>query len=275
MDNGWDSDIAVQNIRNVCKKFNVDYESYVLDWEEFRDIQLSFLQSGIVEVEIPTDAAITGALHKVAAEYKVKYIISGSNFNSEGIMPARWFYNPKDKTLLKSIHKKFGKIKMKTFPVFGYREELYYKFIRGIKMVYLLNYIPYEKDKSMKLLTEEFGWRDPGGKHHENTFTRFVQSYMQPVKFNVDYRRVTLSTQICNGVISRQEALETLNNKSYNSGTLQADKVYVCKKLGITLNEFEEIMTAPPNSYKNYPNDEKAVNFIHGWYKKLFPHGRV
>jgi N-acetyl sugar amidotransferase len=275
MDNGWDSETAVQNIRNICKKSGVDYESYVLDWEEFRDIQLAFLRSGIVEVEIPTDAAIIGALHKVAVKYKIKYIVSGSNFATEGILPANWFYNPKDKTLLKAIHKKFGKFKMKAFPVFGYREELYYKFVAGKKMVYLLNYLPYEPVKTMKVLTEEAGWKNPGGKHYENTFTRFVQSYIQPVKFNVDYRRAAFSTEICNGNLTRDEALSMLTQKPYNTDTIQPVKEYVCKKLGITINEFEAIMAAPPDSYKNYPNDEKLVNFIHRCYSKLFPRGRV
>ena len=275
MDNGWDTEIAVQNIRNICKKLDVDYESYVLDWKEFKDIQLSFLKSGIVEVEIPTDTAISGALHKMALENKIKYIISGGNYTSEGILPSGWFYNPHDKTLLKAIHKRFGKLKMKAFPVFGYREQLYYKLICGIRMVYLLNYLHYEPEKTRQMLAGEFGWKDPGGKHHENVFTRFVQSYIQPVKFNVDYRRATLSTQICAGTITRDEALKILSHQSYDAATLQSEKEYVCKKLGITIKEFEDMMASPPQSYKNYPNNERFINFIHSWYGKLFPRGRV
>jgi N-acetyl sugar amidotransferase len=275
IDNGWDSEIAVQNIRNMCKRFDIDYESYVLDWQEFKDIQLSFLRSGIIEVEIPNDAAITGALHKVAGANRIKYMLSGSNYTTEGILPTGWFYDPLDKTLLKAIQRKFGKLKMKAYPVFGYREQLYFKFIAGIKMVYLLNYLPYEPGKAKNRLIEEFGWKSPGGKHYENIFTRFVQSYIQPVKFNVDYRRAILSNQVCAGIISREEALKILNQKSYNADTLQRDKEYVSKKLGITINDFEDIMAAPPKSYKDYPNNEKLVRFIHRWYKRLFPHGRV
>ena len=147
LDNGWNSEEAVINIKNICKKLNIDYTSFVLDWEMFKDLQLSVLKSSIVEVEIPTDIAISGALHIVAAKYNIKYIISGGNYVTEGILPEKWFYNPKDFKLLKSIHKKFGNKSLDGFPYFDYKREIFYKFFKGIKMFYLLNYVPYEKIK--------------------------------------------------------------------------------------------------------------------------------
>lgn len=269
LDNGWNSEEAVLNIKNLCNKLKIDYSSFVLEWEEFRDLQLSVLKSSIVEVEIPTDIAILGALHKTASKHNIKYIISGGNFATEGILPEKWFYNPKDLTLLKAIHKKFGKKRIKSFPHFDYKKEIYYKFFKGIKMFYLLNYIPYEKEKVMNILKGELDWKYYGGKHYESKFTGFVQSYYQYEKFNLDYRRATFSTQICAGTMKREEALEELDKKPYNQEKINLEIDYISKKLGIEKSVFLEIFNAPKKSYKNYPNDEKKLKFIYGIYRKI------
>ena len=157
MDNGWNSEEAVKNIRSLCNNLEIDYESYVLDWDEFKDIQLSVLKSSIPEVEIPTDIAITSILHKVASRNNIKFIIGGGNYATEGILPESWFYNPKDLKLLKSIHSNFGTKNMKTFPTFDWKAEIYYKFFRGIKIVYLLNLLPFNKTEALELLKEKVG----------------------------------------------------------------------------------------------------------------------
>ena len=270
VDTGWDSEESVNNIKNVCNKLNIDYQSYVLNWEEFKDIQLSILKSSIVEVEIPTDVAVLGATYKIASENNIKFNISGGNLATEGILPYLWFYDPKDLKLLKSIQKRFGKNNLKTFPDFGYRKEIYYKLIRRIRLIYLLNYLPYSKEDAIKTLENEVNWKNYGGKHHESVYTRFVQSYFQPVKFNLDYRRATFSTQICTGEITREYALEELKNKPYDPEKIEAEKDYIAKKLGITLKEFEEILNSPPKSYKDYPNNEKKLKFLYGVYKRYF-----
>lgn len=268
MDNGWNSEESVKNIRNLCTRLNIDYESYVLDWDEFKDIQLSVLKSSIVEVEIPTDVAIVSILHKVASRNNIKYIIGGGNYATEGILPDLWFYNPKDLKLLKSIQKQFGSKKIKTFPTFDWKAEIFYKFIKRIRMVYLLNLLPYDKQEALSILKDKVGYHEYGGKHHESVYTRFIQSYFQPVKFNLDYRRATLSSQICSGSVTREEALKQLEELPYNIPQVKKDKDYVSKKFGITLQEFESILNAPPKSYKDYPNDEKWLTFIYNLYKK-------
>lgn len=274
MDNGWNSEEAVKNIKRVCSKLGVDYQSYVLDWDEFKDIQLAFLKASIIEMEIPTDVAIQGALHKVAAENGIRYLLSGGNLATEAIMPRCWFYYPKDAKLLKSICRLFGKRKPKTFPTFDYPTEIYYKFFKGIKILYPLNHVAYVKDDAMKLLKEEFDWVDYGGKHHESKFTKIVLNYIQPVKFNVDYRRATYSTQICMGTMTREEALEKLKVLPYDPVRIEEEKDYVAKKLGVTPSEFEAILKLPPRSYRDYPNNEKFLQFAYGSYRKLFPNKR-
>ena len=270
LDNGWDSEISVKNVKYIVSKLGFGYESYVLDWEEFRDLQLAFLKASVPEAETPTDIAIPAILHEIAAKNNIKHIISGGNFATEGILPKSWHYDAKDVKYLKSIHKQFGKKKLKTFPTFGFQKEMYYKFIKGIKTIYLLNYVPYGKQEAMKVLEMELAWKYYGGKHYESKYTGFLQSYILPEKFNLDYRRATLSTQICAGEITREDALKELLNDPYDPVKAEEEKQYVCKKLDISLEEFNKIMNLAPKTYNDYPNSQKMLEFIYGVYRKLY-----
>lgn len=269
MDNGWNSDAAVKNIKYVVNMLGIDYESYVLDWVEFKDLQLSFLKASVPEMETPTDIATPAALHKIAEKHGVKYVFSGGNFATEGILPKSWHYNAKDVKYLNAIHKKFGTVKLRSFPVFGYQQEMYYKFIKGIRIIYILNYVPYSKKESMQLLEQKLDWKYYGGKHYESKYTSFVHSYILPVKFQIDYRRATLSTQICAGEVKRDEALLELSKKTYDPIKVEEEKEYISKKLGITVSAFEEIMQLAPRTYKDYPNEEKRLQFIYKMYRKI------
>ena len=270
LDNGWNSEMAVNNIKTVAEKSGFDYESYVLNWEEFRDLQLAFLKASVIEAETPTDIAIPGALHQMAAKYGIKYIISGGNIATEGILPRRWHYDAKDTRYIKAVQQKFGSRKLTTFPTFGYWKEIYYKFVKGIRIVYVLNLTPYSKDNAMEILEKEFNWKRYGGKHHESKFTAFVQSYLLPVKFDLDYRKATLSTQICAGEVTREQALEELSHIPFNPEQIKYDIEYICKKLNIPEEYFGSILNTPPKTYRDYPNNEKRLKFIYGIYKKIF-----
>jgi N-acetyl sugar amidotransferase len=271
MDNGWDSAIAVTNIRNLAGKLGLDYRSRVLDWEEFRDLQLAFLRASVPEIETPTDIAIPAALHEVAANNGIKYIITGGNVATEGILPRSWHYDAKDVKYLRAIHGAFGTRELRGFPTFGFRTEMYYKLARGIRFIYLLNYIPYSKREAMSVLEREVGWTSYGGKHHESRFTAFVHSYVLPTKFNIDYRRATLSTQICTGETTREEALAELGRPPYDPEEIEREKLYVAKKLGTSLEELEEILRRPPRSYRDYPNDQRWLEFVYSVYRRYLP----
>lgn len=270
MDNGWNAKEAVNNIKHVANKLGFDYKSYVLDWEEFRDLQLAFLKASVVEAETPTDIAILGALHRTAAEFNVKYIISGGNFATEGILPHLWHYNAKDTTFLNAIQKQFGTKKLRKFPSFGALDEIYYKFFKGIKMVYLLNYVPFQKKEAMTILEKELSWTYYGGKHYESMFTGFIQSYYLVKKFDLDYRKATLSTQICTGEVSRDEALKQLQSPPYNMEKVVKEIEYISKKLNITTEELNEIINLQGKTYRDYPNNEKMLNLLYSTYKKWF-----
>lgn len=269
MDNGWNSELATHNIEKILKKLAMELFTVVLDWEEFRDLQLSFLKASVPEAETPTDIAIPAVLHKVAAKYKIKYILSGGNFATEGILPKSWHYNAKDVKYLKAVHKKFGTKKLRSFPTFGFQKEMYYKYLKGIRMVYPLNYLPYNKKEAIKILEQQLGWENYGGKHHESLYTKFIQSYLLYAKFGIDYRRATYSTQICAGEMTREEALQELSNKPYVPVKVEDEKEYISKKLNISLEELEKIITLPPKFFKDYPNNQKKLEFIYSVYKRL------
>ena len=270
MDNGWNSDIAVKNIKNVARGLGIDYQSYVLDWEEFRDLQLAFLNASVPEIETPTDMAIPAALHRVAAGHGVKYIISGGNYATEGILPAAWHYNSKDLVFLKAIHRQFGTRKLKAFPTFGYWDEVYYKFVRGIRIIYLLNYVPYSKPGAMKLLQDRVGWQDYGGKHFESRITGFLHSYLLPVKFGIDYRKATLSTQICAGDTTREVALETLQSPPFDPEQASREMGYIAKKFEISVGSLEEIIGRPPKTHYDYRHDQKRLDLMYRVYRRYF-----
>ncbi|MFT5777420.1 MAG: N-acetyl sugar amidotransferase [Crocinitomicaceae bacterium] len=270
LDNGWNSEEAVQNIKSVAQKLDIDYESYVLDWEEFKNLQLSFLKASVPEAETPTDIAILASVHHFASKYKVKYIVSGGNFATEGILPKYWHYDAKDKKYLTSIQKKFGTVRLKKFPTFGFNKEMIHKVVKRTKIIYLLNYVDYKKDETMEFLKKELDWKYYGGKHYESKYTGFIQSYYLVKKFDLDYRRATLSSQICTGDVTRDEALEILKISSYASIDVEKEKAYLAKKLGISLAEFQAIIDLPPKWYTDYPNNEKKLAFVYNTYRKLF-----
>ncbi|HNW96937.1 MAG TPA: N-acetyl sugar amidotransferase [Bacteroidales bacterium] len=268
-DNGWNSELAVYNIEKTLKKLDIDLNTIVVDWEEFRDLQLAFLKASVPEAETPTDIAILAALHEVADKNKIKYIFSGGNFATEGILPKSWHYNAKDIKYIKAIQKRFGTVKLKKIPTFGFQKEMYYKIIKGIKIIYPLNYVPYNKSEAIKILENELNWQNYGGKHHESLYTKFVQSYILPEKFGIDYRLATFSTQICSGHITRDYALNELKESPYNSQIVEEEKKYICKKFSISLEEFDDIMKLKPKSYKDYPNDKRKLEFIYKVYRKV------
>jgi len=270
MDNGWDSDKAVINIKKVTEQLGLDYESYVLDWEEFKDLQLAFLKASVPEAETPTDIAIPAALHRVAAKYNIKYILSGGNLATEGILPRSWHYDVRDMKYFGHIHRTFGSRSLRTFPTFGYKTEIYFKLFRGIRMVYPLNFVPYVKDEAVRLLAERFDWRPYGGQHHESRYTKFIQTYYLHEKFGIDYRRVALSIRICDGKIGRDEAIKQLKSVPYDLKEVEDQKQYIAKKLGVSTSEFEEILGLPPKCYRDYPNDRRKLGVIYDTYRKLF-----
>ena len=271
-DNGWNSELAVKNIENIVNKLGFDLCTYVVDWEEFKDMQLSYLKASVVDIEILTDHAIFGALYKTAKKYNIKYILSGTNVATESILPKDWAYNFYDSINIKDIHKKFGTIANKSFPFFNINTRYFNQIFKDIRIVELLNIIPYIKAKAKSTIINELEWRDYGGKHYESIFTRFFQGYICPVKFGFDKRKAHLSNLVCSGQISREEALSELKQPIYNSEQLKIDKEYVIKKFGMTTEEFEQYMTKPNVNHATYPSYTKYVyRYTENFFKGIRP----
>ena len=267
LDNGWDTEISIRNIENILKSIDLELYTYVIDWNEFRDLQLAYLKASVVDIEAITDHAIIATWYKIANDRGIKYILTGANVATEGVMPKKWLHYKNDLTNLKDIHNQFGTVKLQTFPTLGLRKQLYYQAIKNIKSVSILNYVPYVKKDVKKLIAQELGWEDYGGKHYESVFTRFYQAYILPRKYNIDKRKAHLSSLICSSQFTREEALEEIRKDPYTEEELKKDKEYVLKKLGLAGEEFERIMSLPVKSNFDYKSEIKCLGLLRLVYR--------
>jgi N-acetyl sugar amidotransferase len=266
LDNGWNSEIAVQNIENVCRKLDIDLYTYVLNWEEFKDLQLAFLRSSTPDSEIPSDHAIYSCMFKAAQTEKVRYVITGFNRTSESILPEAWSLGHYDWEYIKSVHKRFGSGKLSNFPHYGFFSFVYRwlfkSFVPGIIMINILDYLDYDKYKAKEIITKDLGWKDYGLKHYESNYTKIYQAYILPQKFGFDKRRAHFSSLICSGLITREEALDELKLPLYDPDKLRIDLKYLCNKFEISLDEFNKILNLPPRNFAEYPSYANSLLFM-------------
>lgn len=244
-DNGWNTETAVANINNIIQHTGFDLYTIVVDWEEFKDLQLAYLKASVVDIEVPTDHAIGGTLQKLAAKFDLKYVLSGNNVVTEAILPPSWTYNKADYVNLTNIYKKFSNRSFKTYPLFGFKEQVICSKGKGITTVKPLNFIDYNKEEAKKTIGREMSWKDYGGKHYESFFTKFYQAYILPEKFRIDKRKPHLSTMIFSGQTTKEEALKELEKPLYDPREREADIEYFLKKIGLSAGEFDRIMKTP------------------------------
>jgi hypothetical protein len=171
---------------------------------------------------------------------------------TEQTLPYAWLN--KDLYNMLNIHKKFGSVKLKSFPVISRWKKNIHAYKKSYQTITLLNYIDYNKQKAKEAIIKELDWKDYGGKHYESVFTRFYQGYILPVKFHVDKRKSHLSNLIFSGQITKAEALEELKKPIYPAAQLAIDKPFVLKKLGFTEESFDAYITAPVTDHNVYGN---------------------
>jgi N-acetyl sugar amidotransferase len=268
-DNGWNSELAISNIQKTLDYLDIDLYTYVIDWEEFKDLQLSFLKASTPDGEIPTDHAINSLLFREANKRGIKYIVNGMNFASESISVPSWAYGHSDWKYIKSVHKKFGTVELKGYPKFNFFNLFYWTVVKQIKVISILNYIEYRKDVVMKVLENDLGWIYYGGKHYESVYTRFYQGYILPKKFGIDKRRGHLSDLINSCQITRDEALREIETVAYEENLFLQDIGFVIKKLGLNKVSFEAMMNLPNKTYMDYPNNFKKVRLLKQILNKL------
>jgi N-acetyl sugar amidotransferase len=269
-DNGWNSEMAVQNIENIVGRLGFDLYTYVINWYEFRDLQLSYLKASVVDIEVITDHAIFASLYRMARQHGIKHILSGTNVVTEAVLPPHWIYNKVDHVNIKAIHAAYGSRPLKTYPFMDLRVKKIYQMLLGIRSSSLLDLVDYHKARTKEEITRELGWRDYGGKHYESIWTRFYQGHILPHKFGVDKRKAHLTNLIYSGQITKADALAELALPLYEPAQLREDLQFVLKKLGLSAYEWEELMAQPARPHTDFAT-ERSVYAAYPWLRPLKP----
>ena len=258
VDAGWNSQIAVNNIERLIDGLGLDLYTEVINWEEIKDLQLAFLKSGAPHIDVPQDHAFFATMYKFASENNIKYILTGGNYSTECVRnPLEWMYYQSDSAQLRDIHKKFGTIPLESYPVTNILwHKVYLPYIKGIKLIRPLDYIPYNKEKAMNLLVDKFGYQKYPQKHFESRFTRFYESYWLPERFGYDTRKVQYSSLILTNQMTREDALQRLKKPAYDKETIHQEFEYIANKLGISIDELKSYMDAPKKTYKDYKSQQ-------------------
>lgn len=264
-DNTWNTAIATENIRKVLTKLKVDLFTHVINNKEADDIFRAFFTAGVPEIEASTDLALAETMYRAAAKYKVKYVIEGHSFIAEGISPLGKNYF--DGKYISSIHKKYGKLPMKTYPLMTFWKFIKWTALYRIKKIRPLWYIKYSKEDARAFLEKEFGWEYYGGHHLENRMTSFFHSIYCPQKFHVDYRNNSLSASVRSGQIKREDAIEEYYNQPpYIEPELLS---YFKKRLGFSDEEYERIMKRPPRYWTEFPTYKKRFERLRPFFYLL------
>jgi hypothetical protein len=247
MDNGWNNPLADENVKRLIDHFKIPFYKYNINLDRFKELQQAFLESGVPNIEIPTDHILMAVSYEMAVKNKVKYIVGGGNHASEGIMPESWSYRSGDLKQMRAIYKKFTGKRLRGLPTCGLLKFNYYKWIRGIKVVNLLDYyIEYNKENSKNILEMAYGWQDYGGKHEESIYTQWFQNCYLPVKFKIDKRVAHYSSLINSGQISREAAIKKLEEPLTFKPIISV----------------EDFMKYPIHSHSDYPNNQKLYDFL-------------
>ena len=262
VDAGWNSDTAVHNIEKIVDKLGLDLYTEVIDWEEMKDLQLSFFKSGVSHIDTPQDHAFFATMYKFADKYNVKYILTGGNYSTECVRnPIEWMYYQSDSTQIKDIHSKFGKRSLKKFPLTNILwHKVYLPYVKGIRVLRLLDLMPYKKEEAFKTLEEKFGYKRYPQKHFESRFTKFYESFWLYERFGYDVRKVQFSSLILTGQMTRAEALKELKKLPYDKENIKHEIEFVANKLEISVDELMSYMKLPKKTYKDYKNQMWIYN---------------
>lgn len=258
VDGGWNTQIAVNNIERIVSKLGLDLYTEVINWEEMKNFQLAYFRAGVPNLDVPQDHAFVATLYNFADKHGIKYILNGGNFSTECVRnPLEWLYYGTDMSQIRDILRRYGTVPMKTYPFSSVlRHKFYLRYIRGVRVIKPLNYVPYIKADAMRFLSEEYGWQAYPQKHFESRFTKFYEGYWLPKKFGYDTRKVQFSSLILTGQMSREEALEKLKKPALTDEEVRQEFEYIATKLGISEVELRSYLSAPNKTHRDYSNDE-------------------
>lgn len=270
-DNTWNSTIATENIHCMTEKLGIDLFTHVVDATEFDDLILSFFKAGVCDIDAPTDIGLATTMNLAAEKFGIKYKIDGHSFRTEGSAPMGWVYM--DAKYIQSVHKKFGTVKMKTFPNLWLFSQLKWMIFNQIKSIRPLYYLEYDKEAAKQLLTEQYGWTWYGGHHLENLTAAFFHSYFFPKRWLRDFRIAGYSAYCRDGRMTREEALELMKQPPYLEEGLIS---YYKKRLKLSDDEFDRLMNLPKKYYYDFKTYKKTFERMRPFFylmakKKLIP----
>jgi N-acetyl sugar amidotransferase len=259
VDGGWNSELAVHNINKLINKLGLDLFTEVINWEEMRDFQLAMFKSGVPHLDIPQDMAFVGVLYKFARKHGIEYILNGGNISTECVpRPLDIIYWGTDMAQIRDILARYGSVPMRTYPFSSiFYHKIYLRFLKGVKVIKPLNFVPYVKQEAMALMEREYGWKPYPQKHFESRFTRFFEGFWLPTRFKFDMRRVDLSSLILTGQLDREEAVAKLADSPYDPTSIQQDLDYIAAKLGISREEMISYHEMPKKYYWDYRNQHR------------------
>ncbi len=274
-DYGWNSEEAVQNIKRIVQKTGFDLYTYVIDWSDFSNLQRSYFKASVLDLDVPADHMIFGALYKTAKKFNIQSILSGNNFQTEFTLPKSWNYNKFDLLNIKSINKNFENISLNRLPKLGVWDQAYYQLFLGVNNINILNYLDYNKSEIKNRIIKEFDWQDYGGKHHESIFTRFYQGYILPNKFFIDKRKAHLSNLIFSNQLSKHDAIIELAKPHYEIELMKKDFSFVAKKLRFSEDELEALLNKENIPHEYYGTDVNQRKMYFSIMKKIKPITRI
>ena len=245
VDNGWNDPKADENIMRMVETLKVPFYRYTIDLKKFLELQGAFMKAGVKNIEIPTDHILMAASYELASKYGIKFILSGGNVATESIMPASWGHNARDLTHIKAIYRKFTGKNLKGLPLCSIWKWNWYRWIKKIKIIYVLDYFKYDRLAAIKSLEEQYGYKPYGDKHNESIFTWWFQSFYLYEKFNIDKRKAHLSSLINSGQMTRREAL------------VELEKSPVYPQIGLET----KVLQYPKHEHEEYPMDK--------WYTRI------
>ena len=271
MDNGWNSELAQNNIANLVRGLGVDLYTHVIDWNEYKNLMQAFFDADVIDIELLYDNAMLAVNYQQAAKYKTKFILSGSNQATEGMrMPQGWNWLKFDKRHIKALAKRGGASQLETFPTIGTLNFIWFEFVRRVHWTPFLDYFDFNKNLAMEILQRNHGYKPYPYKHYESIFTRFYQGYILPKKFLVDKRKLHLSTLVASGQMDRSDALKDLEGIPYPTAeSLEEDKRYFLKKMGWSQERLEKYIANPSIQHSEYPSEKPVWDYLLSIYKAI------
>lgn len=271
LDNGWNSELAQNNISSLVTKLNVDLYTKIVDWEEYKNLQEAFFISNVIDIELLLDNAMLAINYQMANKYGIKYILSGTNTSTEGFkIPSNWSWFKNDKRNIYAIAHKFKKMQPVTMPTFGTLDFVYYELFKKIKWVLFLDYFKYVKNDAISILEKKCNFKKYQYKHYESVFTRFYQGYILPKKFNIDKRKLHLSNLICTSQMSRAEGIKILQKPCYETEEEEKkDKKYFLKKMGWSEEKLKNYIEEKEVAHDFYKSEKKTWTFLKKIYQKF------